>query len=129
LRSAGHGAGCFAEGGDAEGGNFYAALFIEENVFRFDVAVAEFGEEFGLVSEAGGELGIALSFGGEDLDGDGAVERFLARFVNNAHAAAAEAFQDFELGEPWVRFLRVRVARLKGYPNRHRWCGIGRLAP
>jgi len=71
-----------------------------------DVRVVEPGEQFGFAGEAFGEARFVLAVGGEDLDRDQALERFLAGLVHDAHPAAAEAFEDLELRELAGDFIR-----------------------
>ena len=64
-----------------------------------DVRVTEGGEGFGFGGEAGGEGWVGGAFRGEEFEGDEPVEGTLSGFEDDAHAAAAEAFEDFELWE------------------------------
>ncbi|MDC1405075.1 hypothetical protein N8343_05380 [Akkermansiaceae bacterium] len=49
---------------------------------------------------------------GEELEGDEAVERFLARFVDSSHAAFSDELDDFEIGEGCCDF--IDGGRLRG---------------
>ena len=76
-----------------------AAGGLAEVVDGDDVGVIEGGEGFGFGGEAGGEGWVGGAFRGEEFEGDEPVEGALSGFEDDAHAAAAEAFEDFELGE------------------------------
>ena len=65
-------------------------LGLAEIVDGDDAGVLELGEGARFAAEAGDELRVGGDFGGEELDGDGAVERGLAAFIDRAHAAVAE---------------------------------------
>ncbi len=75
------------------------AAGLAEVVDGDDVRVVEAGQGLGLAGEALGEGGVGAALGGEELEGDEAAEGFLAGLVNHAHAAAAEAGKDLQLGE------------------------------
>jgi len=89
------------------------AAGLAEVVDGDNVGVVEGGEGAGFASEAFGELGVVDAFGGEELEGDEAVEGFLPGLVNDAHAAAAEEFEDLELGKVGGNLVR-RQGRLGG---------------
>ena len=76
--------------------------------------MVEPGEQLGFAGEAAGEAGIMLALRSEDLDGDDAVEGFLPGLVNDAHASAAQAFEDLELRKAVGDFLRRRRRRGPG---------------
>jgi hypothetical protein len=54
-------------------------------------------EGLGFTGEALGKLGVVDALRSEELEGDEAVQGLLPRFLNDAHAAAAEAFENFKL--------------------------------
>ncbi len=59
-----------------------------------------------LMGEALSEGGVLLLLGGQQLQRHEAVQRLLPCFVDHAHAATADAFEDLQLGEMWCQFLR-----------------------
>ena len=72
-----------------EGGGWALSEFVDGD----DVGVVELGHGVGFAGETLGKAacgGVAAHFGGEDFEGDEAVEGFLAGLVDGAHAAAAE---------------------------------------
>ena len=54
------------------------------------------------------ELPVPVLFPGQDFERDEAVQARLPGLIDHAHAAAAEAFEDFELGEQRGDFGRRR---------------------
>src|SRR5204863_10208383 len=60
------------------------------------------------------EFRICHSLRCEKFQRDEAIERFLPRLVNHAHAPATKAFEDFELRKIWGQFLRC----LRGHLGR-----------
>ena len=79
---------------------------LAEIVDRDDAGVLELGEGARLAAEAGDELLVGGDFGGEELDGDGAVERGLPAFIDSAHAALADEGFDGVLWEEAGEFFR-----------------------
>ena len=59
-----------------------------------DVRMREGGDSFGLTFEAGVCGRLAREFGGENLDGDGAIEPRVSGFVDFAHTAGAQRRND-----------------------------------
>ena len=57
------------------------------------------GQRLGFAREPFGELAVPILFLGQDFERDEAVQARLPRLVHHAHAAAAEAFEDFQLRE------------------------------
>ena len=74
-----------------------AAVVLAHVVDGDDVGVAEAGAGLGFTEKAGAELVGDLDLGGDDLEGDGAVEDGVMGFVDHAHAAAADAPEDMVL--------------------------------
>ncbi len=64
-----------------------------------DVGVVESGGGFGFLGEAALALGVVHAVRREEFEGDEAVEVGVAGFVDNAHAALAEFFEDVVMGE------------------------------
>src|SRR5690349_8459690 len=63
-----------------------------------DVWMVEAGEHAAFLGEAVSESVVGGKGSRENLEGDKAVEFWLARFEDVAHAAAADHFDDLELG-------------------------------
>ena len=82
------------------------AVGLAEVVHGDDVGVVQPGQRLGFALEALGEAGFGDLLRRQDLQGDDPVELGLAGLVNDAHAAAAEAFEDFELGKVPGDFLQ-----------------------
>ena len=57
----------------------------------------EFRQRLGLAGEALGKRGIVADAGRKNFQRHHAVELLLPRFINRAHAAFADEFEDFEL--------------------------------
>ena len=57
----------------------------------------QLGQRLGFAGETFGKRGIIADAGRENLQRDDAVQLFLARLVNRAHAAFADEFEDFQL--------------------------------
>jgi len=72
---------------------------LAEVVHGDDAAMLELGEGAGFALKAGEEIAVGGEFGGEELDGDGAIEGGLRAFVHGAHAAVAEEAFDPVLRE------------------------------
>ena len=70
------------------------AVVAADVVERADVRVRERGDGAGLPLEARAAVRIGAQFGGEDLDGDRAVEAGVAGLVDLAHAAGADSRLD-----------------------------------
>ena len=64
-----------------------------------DVGVVELGSGFGFAAEAGQVGPRGGGAGEDDLEGDDAVEAFLPGAIDDAHAAAAEFFEQFVIVE------------------------------
>jgi hypothetical protein len=80
-----------------------------------DVRVAEAGEGLGFAGEAVGKAWVGDALGREEFKGDEAVEGLLPGLVNDAHAAAANEFQDFELREGGGHRFQSRRRRAAGF--------------
>ena len=91
-----------------------------------DVRMIQRRERLRLVREALRKLRIVHPLRREQLQRDEAVERFLPRLVDDPHAAAAEAFEDFELRKVRGELLRRLGRRLR--PPRPRRPPLGRPA-
>lgn len=70
-----------------------------------DVRMIQRGEGMRLFFKTDRELGIVRTLGCQQFQGDEAVEGFLPRLVDDPHAAATEAFQNFELRKMRGQFL------------------------
>ena len=70
---------------------------LAEIVHGDDVRVAQPRQRLGFAQEALGELRVGALLRREDLQRDEPVQLRLARLIDHAHAAAPEAFQDFQL--------------------------------
>lgn len=99
-----------------------AALAVLEN--GDDVRVVEFAEGACFAGETFGEGGIAAEFGREDFQGDGAIERRLARLIDEAHAALSDEPDDFPLRKCGCDFLQRRGGAAGG----RRFLGIAEEA-
>jgi hypothetical protein len=75
------------------------AVGLAEIVDGDDVRVTEPGEEAAFAGKTVSEPGIGDRWLREDLEGDKAFEFELAGFINEAHAALAYQFNNFELRE------------------------------
>jgi hypothetical protein len=75
------------------------AAGLTEVVDGDDVGMIEGREGVGLFFEAQGEFRVEGAFGSEEFEGDDPVEGALACLVDDAHAAPAEAGEDFEVRE------------------------------
>jgi hypothetical protein len=64
------------------------------------------GQRLRLLRKAFREPRVTRALGRQQLQCDRTVQRFLPRFINDAHAAASEAFEDLELRKMWRDFLR-----------------------
>ena len=71
------------------------AKFVE----RHDAWMTQLGQSFGLAGETFRERGVVPDAGRENFQRDKAVELFLARLVNRAHAAFADQFENLQLRE------------------------------
>ena len=76
------------------------AVLLAGGVDRHDVGVVQLGRRLGLAAEALHGVGGQAQPAAEDLEGHLAVERDLARLVDDAHAAAADLADDLEVAEP-----------------------------
>jgi hypothetical protein len=83
-----------------------------------DVRMVQCRERLCLAREAFGKLGIAHALRREEFQRDEAVQSFLPRLVNHAHAAASETFENFKLrkmrGDLFGRQRRLRGGRVVG---------------
>ena len=90
--------------------NACAVLFADV-INRADVGVIERGCGLGFALETGERLRIAGNFIGQELEGDKAMQPGVFRLVDNAHATAAELFDDAivrdGLADHWSRILRA----------------------
>lgn len=81
-----------------------------------DVGVIESGDGLGFLYEAETAVGIGSHAGGERFDGDEAIEARVAGFVDFAHAAGADSFEELVLEDGsrihWAAFGQAR--RLTG---------------
>ena len=57
----------------------------------------ELRQRLGLAGEALGKRGIVADAGRQNFQRDDAVQLFLPRLIDRAHAALADEFEDFEL--------------------------------
>ena len=75
-------------------------------------------ERLRLARKAFGELCVAHALGRKQFQRDEAVQTFLPRLINHAHAPASEAFEDFKLrkmrGDLFGRQRRLRGGRVVG---------------
>ena len=81
---------------------------LAELVERDDVRMIQPGQRLGLAGEPFGERRVLPDAGRQDLEGDQAVEFLLAGLIDGAHAALADQFQDFQLGEERRQFRHRR---------------------
>jgi len=81
---------------------------LAEVIDRDDIRVVEPGQNPGLAVEAFGECGIGGQRLRQELERNQAVEPRLAGLEDDAHAALADDFQDFELWEGIGDFLDAR---------------------
>ena len=72
-----------------------AAALVDGN----DIGVVERGGRLRFLNEARPALGVPHLFGGKDLKSYQPVEAGVAGFRHHAHAARAERFEDFKVGE------------------------------
>ena len=83
-----------------------------------DVRMVQRGQRLGLAGEPLGELRVPHALRREQFQRDEAVQGFLPRLVNHAHAAAPETFQNFKLrkvrGDLFGRQRRLRGGRVVG---------------
>ena len=84
---------------------------LPEVVDGHDVRMVQPGERLRFVAEAFRKHRIAHALRSEEFQSDETVERFLPRFVNDAHPAATKAVEDFELRKMRREFLRPRQRR------------------
>ena len=82
------------------------AARLPEIVHGDDVRMIQRRERLRLLFKPLGELRIVRALRREQLQRDETVQRFLPRLVDHAHAAAPEAFEDFELRKMRREFLR-----------------------
>ena len=94
------------------------AAFAADRVDGDDVRVVERGGGAGFVLEAGELLLVEHRRERQHLQRDAAAERELLRFVDHAHAAAAELAEDAEVAE--LRSCLPRWTRLGSHPLPHR---------
>ena len=73
--------------------------FTADRVNRDDILVVQVGRRLGLVLEALQLLGVQGGRERQHLEGDAAVERDLLRFIDDAHAAAADFAHQAEVAE------------------------------
>jgi hypothetical protein len=73
-----------------------------------DARMIEFGQGLGFPSEAFGKGGMLLGFHRQDFQGHDSIQTRLAGFIDHAHAAHAEQFDDFQLRELRRQLGRVR---------------------
>jgi hypothetical protein len=64
---------------------------------RHDARMVQLRQRLGFAGEAFGERRIVADAGRQNFQRHDAIELFLARFVNRAHAAFADEFEDFQL--------------------------------
>ena len=76
-----------------------------------DIRMIQRGERVGFLFKSRGELRIVCTLRRENFQRNEAVQRFLTRLVNHAHATATETLDDFELREVRCEFL----GRQRGY--------------
>jgi hypothetical protein len=77
-----------------------AAVFFARGVHRHDVGVMQLGGGFGFAVEALHGLRRQSESAAQDLEGHLAIERQLARFIDDPHAAAADLAHDLEVAQP-----------------------------
>ena len=82
------------------------AARLPEVMHADDVRVIQRGERMGLLFKPCRKLRIIRPLRCEQFQRDEAVQRFLPRLVNHAHAATTEAFEDLELRKMRREFLR-----------------------
>ncbi len=75
------------------------SLRFAEVVNGDDVGMVQPGQRAGFAFESLGKLRVVLLFRRKDLQRHEPVQARLAGFVNRAHAALAQQFDDFELGK------------------------------
>ena len=94
------------------------AVGLAEVIDGDDVGMVEPGQRLRLAREPLGEARVFLLLASQDLQRHEAVEPRLARLIDHAHAAAAQAFQDFQLREMAGDLLhrRRRVPASAGPP-------------
>ena len=73
---------------------------------RHDAGMIQFCQRLGFAGEASGKRGVAADAGRKNFQGDNPVQFLLADFIDRAHAALADEFQNFELRELPGQFLR-----------------------
>ena len=91
---------------------------LAEIINRHDVRMTQSRQRAGFALETLGKLGVrnaAVATAGENFQRDQTIQLRLARFVNRAHAAASEAFDDFELGEVRGEFGHGGVGGAGGF--------------
>lgn len=84
------------------------AAGVAEVMDHDDIRMIEAGEDAGFAHEALREVRISAEFFGEKLEGDFAAEMELARFIDEAHAAAADEFENLELREDGFQLVDRR---------------------
>ncbi len=75
-----------------------------------DARVVELGQRLGFAGEPFGKRGVVSNSGGQNLERHDSVEFFLPGFIHRPHAAAADQFDDFELGKLPRQFLECSAA-------------------
>lgn len=85
-----------------------------------DVGVVQPGEGTGFAEEAFGEGGVVGEIGGEDFDGDGAIEPDLFGEIDGSHTSGTEKLNEFQVGELGCEFVdgRRNEATISGYAMR-----------
>jgi hypothetical protein len=100
------------------------AACLSEVIHADDVRMIQRRERLRLLFKPRRELRIVRPLRGEQFERHEAVQRLLPCLVNHAHAATAEAFEDFELREVRSEFLRRQRRHGGDISHRHpAWVG------
>ena len=76
-----------------------------------DIRMVQPGQGAGLAGEALGKGRVAADLRRQNLYGDQAVQVLLPGFIDRAHAAAAEQFEDFQLWKPRSQVFDAKQRR------------------
>ena len=89
------------------------AVDLAEVVNADEIGVIEAGHGLGFGLESGAECGVLAELAGQDLDGDGPVQRLLDRAIDRAHAAGGDQGFDF--------ITREKRREVCEFPEPGRW--------